>query len=249
MAGRDYGQFCGLARALDLVGERWALLIIRDLVQGPKRYTDLRKGLARIPTNVLSTRLKTLEAGGVVRRRRLPRPAAVMVYELTAYGSELEDVIMRLGLWGARLLGEPRPGEVITADSMIIGLRSTFQSQASPQPRVGYELRVGEIVVHVQVEDGGLRVAEGPLVDADLVITMDPGVSRALLSGELTPDAGVESGEVRLSGDAELLNLFVDLFHIPTEGAILTDGLSAIPADGAPAIPAQGFPARPDDRR
>ncbi|MGH3747102.1 MAG: winged helix-turn-helix transcriptional regulator, partial [Micromonosporaceae bacterium] len=115
MAGRDYGQFCGLARALDLVGERWALLIIRDLVQGPKRYTDLRKGLARIPTNVLSTRLKTLEAGGVVRRRRLPRPAAVMVYELTAYGSELEDVIMRLGLWGARLLGEPRPGEVITA--------------------------------------------------------------------------------------------------------------------------------------
>src|SRR5258708_27570367 len=109
VAVRSYGQFCGLARALELVGERWALLIVRDLLVGPRRFTDLRQGLPRIPTNVLSDRLKELEENGIVQRRVLPRPAASVVYELTPYGSQLEDAVMRLGLWGAQSLGEPRP--------------------------------------------------------------------------------------------------------------------------------------------
>src|ERR671931_2934804 len=95
---RAYGQYCGLARAVEVVGERWALLIVRDLLVGPKRFTDLRRGLPRIPTNVLAERLRELEDAGVVRRRVLPRPAGSVVYELTDYGSELEDVVMRLGL-------------------------------------------------------------------------------------------------------------------------------------------------------
>src|SRR5205823_2044256 len=101
---RQYGQYCGLARALDLVGERWALLVIRDLLVGPRRFSDLRQGLPRIPTNVLADRLKELEEAGVVRRRALPRPAASVVYELTEYGWELEDSVLRLGLWGAKSL-------------------------------------------------------------------------------------------------------------------------------------------------
>src|SRR5438105_14626994 len=104
VAARTYGQFCGLARALELVGERWALLIVRDLLVGPKRFTDLRRGLPRIPTNVLSTRLKELEHNGIVRRRLLPRPASGVVYELTEHGRELEDIVLRLGLWGAATL-------------------------------------------------------------------------------------------------------------------------------------------------
>src|ERR1700730_15090778 len=99
---RTYADPCGLARALELVGERWALLVVRDLVLGPKRFTDLRRGIPRIPTNILSARLKELEAGCVVPPRRLPRPAAGVAYELTEYGHELEDVILRLGLWGAK---------------------------------------------------------------------------------------------------------------------------------------------------
>src|SRR2546423_6072869 len=109
VTSRRYGQFCGLARALELVGERWALLIVRDLLVGARRFTDLRQGLPRIPTNVLADRLKELEQAGIVRRRVLPRPAASVVYELTAYGSELDEVVLRLGLWGAQSLGEPRP--------------------------------------------------------------------------------------------------------------------------------------------
>src|SRR5438105_10131964 len=145
VAARTYGQFCGLARALELVGERWALLIVRDLLVGPRRFTDLRQGLPRIPTNVLSERLKELEHAGIVRRRALPRPAASVVYELTDYGSQLEEVVMKLGLWGAQALGEPRPDEIITTDSIVKALRPTFVPELARGLRTAYELRLGVI--------------------------------------------------------------------------------------------------------
>src|SRR5687768_11248838 len=104
MTTKTYGQYCGVARALELVGERWALLIIRDLLVGPKRYTDLRAGLPKIPTNVLATRLKELEQAALVVRRVQPRPSGAIVYELTEYGADLEEVVLALGRWGARSL-------------------------------------------------------------------------------------------------------------------------------------------------
>src|SRR5881398_167543 len=106
---RSYRQSCGIARALDLVGERWALLVVRELVLGPKRFTDLRHGLPGIGTNILAGRLRELERAGVIRRRTLPPPAASAVYELTEYGRDLEPVMLALGRWGARTLGERRP--------------------------------------------------------------------------------------------------------------------------------------------
>src|SRR6266536_5281850 len=127
MAKRAYGQFCGLAHAIEIVGERWALLIIRDLLVGPRRFTDLHQGLPKIPTNLLSTRLKELERAGVVRRRILPRPAASIVYELTDYGRELEDTVLALGRWGARSLRDAAPGDIATVDSLIMAMRSTFR--------------------------------------------------------------------------------------------------------------------------
>src|SRR5438105_1732482 len=163
MPARSYGQFCGLARALELVGERWALLIIRDLLVGPRRFTDLRRGLPRIPTNVLSDRLKELEHAGVVRRRVLPRPAASIVYELTDYGSQLEDVVMRLGIWGAQSLGDPRPDEIMTTDSMIMALRSSFHPEAVGDLRASYELQFGPVLIHARIDDGKLLIGEGPL--------------------------------------------------------------------------------------
>src|SRR3954451_22104697 len=102
MTTKTYGQYCGVARALELVGERWALLIVRDLLVGPKRYTDLRAGLPKIPTNVLATRLKELESAGLVERRVQPRRSGAIVYELTPYGLELDMVVLALGRWGAR---------------------------------------------------------------------------------------------------------------------------------------------------
>jgi DNA-binding HxlR family transcriptional regulator len=214
VAARTYGQFCGLARALELVGERWALLIVRDLLVGPRRFTDLRQGLPRIPTNVLSDRLKELEQAGVVRRRVLPRPAASVVYELTDYGNQLDDVVMRLGLWGAQSLGEPRPDEIITPDSMIMALRSTFRPEAARGLRVGYELRLGEIVLHARIAGGRLTVGEGPLADADLVIEAGPGI-KAVLAGEVSPSQAIDGGMLRVTGDPALLERFAEMFQIP----------------------------------
>jgi len=214
MTSRTYGQFCGLAHALELVGERWALLVVRDLIPGPKRFTDLRNGLPRIPTNVLSARLKELEGAGVIRRRVLPRPLGGVVYELTDYGSELEDVVLRLGLWGARSLGQPRPEDVVTTDSLLVALRATFRREAARGLRVRYELRLGDVVVHARIDHGTLQAAAGPLPEADLVIETGPAL-RALLAGELRPSEAIESGSVRLTGDPDLLTRFVEVFHIP----------------------------------
>ncbi|MGI9147956.1 MAG: winged helix-turn-helix transcriptional regulator [Chloroflexota bacterium] len=214
MPGRTYGQYCGFARALEMVGERWALLIVRDLTVGPRRFTDLRRGLPGVPTNILAARLKELELDGVVRRRLLPRPAGSVVYELTAYGAELEDVVFRLGLWGARSLGQPRPGETVTVDSLIVALRATFRPDAARNLRVKYELRLGEIVLHARIEDGTLNAGAGPLEAPDLVIDTQLAL-RALMAGEMSPAKAIASGSVHLAGDPSLLERFADVFHIP----------------------------------
>ena len=115
MAARDYGQYCGITRALELVGERWPLLIVRDLLVGPRRYGELAAGLPRIPSNILAARLKELQAAGVLRR--VPH-SRVIVYELTPYGRELEPVVLALGAWGFKAMGDPREKQIITPDSM-----------------------------------------------------------------------------------------------------------------------------------
>jgi DNA-binding HxlR family transcriptional regulator/putative sterol carrier protein len=217
---RTYGSYCGIARAVELVGERWALLVVRDLILGPKRFTDLRRGLPRIPSNVLSARLKELEDAQIVCRRLLPRPQTGFVYELTEYGSELEDIVLRLGLWGAKSLGEPRPDDIVTADSLVLALRATFRPEAARGLRASYELRLGEIVLHARIDKGALEVAEGPLPEAELALETDLTL-RLLMSGELSPAEAVKSGNVRLSGNLELLERFVEIFSIRPATAAL----------------------------
>jgi DNA-binding HxlR family transcriptional regulator len=213
MTRRGYGQFCGLARAAEVVGERWALLIVRDLLVGPKRYTDLRRGLPRIPTNILAARLKELERAGVVGRRVLPRPDGSVVYELTDYGRDLEDAVVHLGRWGARMLGDPTPDEIVTVDSLVMAMRSTFDPAAAAGVHAAYELRVGDVVLHIRVADGELVVGEGAAPGADLVIETGPAI-KALMAAELSPADAVANGSVRLSGDDRLLDRFVEMFHV-----------------------------------
>ena len=213
MRTRTYSQYCGLACALELVGERWALLIVRDLLLGPKRFTDLRRGLPRIPTNVLSSRLKELEEAGIVSRRILPRPSTGIVYELTECGRELEDVVLRLDLWGAKTMRQPRPEDTVNTDSVLLGLRALFQPEAARGLRASYELHLGGLVVHARIDRGSLEVGEGPLDDADLVLETDFGL-RAVLTGEVSPAEAVESGRIRLAGERDLLEPFVEMFRI-----------------------------------
>jgi DNA-binding HxlR family transcriptional regulator len=218
MRVRAYGQFCGLARALEIVGERWAVLIVRDLLVGPKRFTDLLHGLPRIPTNVLAARLKELELAGVVRRRLLPRPTGSVIYELTEYGAELEDAIVMLGRWGAKLLDEPRSDEIITEDSMIMALRSTFHAEAALKLRANYEFHFGDIVIHAKIDKGKVKVAAGPLPKPDVIITAGPAI-KELMTGNITASQAIKKGIVRIRGDADLLTRFAEIFRIEPKPA------------------------------
>lgn len=213
MSTRTYGQYCGFARALEVVGERWAMLIVRDLLVGPRRFTDLHQGLPGIPTNVLTARLKELEEAGVVRRRVLPRPANAVIYELTEYGAELEDTVIELGRWGAKLLDDPRRDETVTANSLIMALRTIFRPEAARGVKTGYELRLGEIVIHARVHNKKIEVGKGALASPDLIIEAGPAI-KALFTGEVSPADAIKTGIVRIKGNPELLERFAEIFRI-----------------------------------
>ncbi|WP_020392769.1 winged helix-turn-helix transcriptional regulator [Kribbella catacumbae] len=209
MTTKTYGQYCGVARALELVGERWALLIIRDLLVGPKRYTDLRAGLPKIPTNVLATRLKEFEQAGLVVRRVQPRPSGAIVYELTEYGADLDEVVLALGRWGARSLGELRPDEIITAEVLVMALRSTFHPSRS---KAKYELHFGDLVVHAIVDGADLTVDLGPLEGAVVLEAFAP--IAPLLTGAIDGAAALQSGLLKTSGTAKHVDHFAATFPI-----------------------------------
>jgi DNA-binding HxlR family transcriptional regulator len=211
MGARDYGQYGGAARALELVGERWALLIIRDLLVGPRRYGELAAGLPRIPSNILAARLKELQAAGVIRR--VPR-SRVIIYELTPYGHELEPVVLALGAWGFKALGEPRDEQVITPDSMTMDLRTAFRPDvAAGLPSTAYAARLGAAELLISVHGSALDVARGH-GPADLAFAAGPGI-RLLISGELSPDRAIASGVVEvLHGRGDLLDRFATTFHL-----------------------------------
>lgn len=224
MTARTYGQFCGLARALEIIGERWSVLVIRDLILSPKRFNELKETLPRIPSSILSARLNELEQAGVIRRRVLPQLDAAVVYELTEYGSELESVLLQLGVWGARSLGDPGPDDTFSLDIAILALHACFRPEYAVNVAVNFELRFGDMMtIHALVDDGGLKVEEGGLPDADLVI--ETMVLKHLMSGQITPAEAIASGDVTLHGDPALLNQFVELFHIPA-APVPTEGLA-----------------------
>src|SRR3984957_16996851 len=157
MAARSYGQYCGITAAVELVTERWALLIIRDLLVGPHRYTDLKQGLPKIPTNILSARLKELQEGGLIRR--VPLARCGLVYELTEYGRELEPIVLALGRWGFRSLGEPKDDEIATPDSLTMSLRTAFRPEHA-SGSLDFQIQMGDVELRAQVIDGELKVMQ-----------------------------------------------------------------------------------------
>jgi DNA-binding HxlR family transcriptional regulator len=211
MAARDYGQYSGVTRAMELVGERWALLIVRDLLVGPRRYGELAAGLSRIPSNILASRLKELQAAGVIRR--VPR-SRVIVYELTPYGRGLEPVLLALGAWGFRAMGDPRREQVITPDSMTMDLRAAFRPQvAATLPATAYAARFGAAELLIRVDGPALDVARGD-GPADLAFASGPEIHRLIL-GELDPARAISSGVVTvLRGRGDLLDRFASTFHL-----------------------------------
>jgi DNA-binding HxlR family transcriptional regulator len=211
MAPREYGQYDGVTRAIELVGERWALLIVRDLLVGPRRNGELAAGLPRIPSNILAARLKELQAAGIIRRA--PR-SRVIIYELTDYGRELEPIVLALSAWGFKALGEPREEQVITPDSMTMALRSAFRAQvAASLPTTAYAARLGSAELLIRVDGSSLEVARGD-GPADLAFRAGADIRR-VISGELAPDRAIADGVVEvLRGPEALLGRFAETFHL-----------------------------------
>jgi DNA-binding HxlR family transcriptional regulator/putative sterol carrier protein len=214
---KRFDQYCPVAHALCLVGERWSLLVVRELLHGPKRYTDLVDGLPGIGTNILATRLRDLEQAGVVRKRQLPPPAASSVYELTEYGAELEEAVHALARWGARSLGPPGPDDELYPEWGVNAFPALFDPEAARGLSETYVLRIGADVFSAHLRDGHLRAEQGAAEDPDLDAAMDMETFFALASGELAPRTALAEGRVELAaGTPTRLERCFKVFSIAT---------------------------------
>ena len=224
MTRRTYDQFCPLASTLDLVGERWTLLIARDLIAGPKRYTDLRDGLPGIATDLLGRRLRDLEAAGIVRRRELPPPAASVVYELTERGAELEPALLALARFGLAERGEvPSGGEGLAPGRLDLFRRVLFDPEAARNVSESYALRANGVEVGVLVDHGRLQVlqdaADLPTAPA-VTITGDGPAMLEILTGRRGLEDALTAGLVELNGDGEAAARFVACFPAARDAAV-----------------------------
>ncbi|WP_211588992.1 winged helix-turn-helix transcriptional regulator [Allorhizocola rhizosphaerae] len=213
MTKRSYDDRCASAHALDLIGERWALLVVRELLLGPKRFTDLRADLPGVSPNVLSQRLDELERVAVIRRRRLSPPAAAWVYELTDWGAELEPIILQLGRWGARspFLNAELP---LSVDAMALEMRTFFDPSTARGLKASYELRFGEHRYHACVNGSRFEIGRGPAAAPDAVIDSDPNTLAAVIYD------GADVGMLRFAGDRFFVERFVKLFTLPDKALV-----------------------------
>jgi DNA-binding HxlR family transcriptional regulator len=212
---RSYSQLCGIATALDVIGDRWAALILRDLLLGPLRFGELAEGLPGIGTNTLAARLKDLESSDVVRRELLPLPDRGTVYELTPYGRELEPILMGLGRWGTKSMGR-LPADVATRSRWLVAAMLAFHDETKRVARpTTWELRLTDGAFTVRAKSTDLTVTAGAPDDADLVITTEDEQLHRLLTHRLDPAGAVGTGAVTVEGAVSELPHLIDLFSFP----------------------------------
>lgn len=203
---RTYNQYCGVARALDLIGERWALLVVRELALGPKRFTDLRQGLPGIATNVLSLRLRQLERDGIVARRQLPPPAPAQIYELTEHGRDLVPIMLALGRWGASTMGGRSAEQALRAEWLALALKAFFDGESAEELDASVGLDLGGAQFTLHLERGRLEVTPGPYGAVDLAIAADPEFFMQFLAGAPV--------SIQAEGDRGLLERLPALFPL-----------------------------------
>jgi DNA-binding HxlR family transcriptional regulator len=213
---RRYDEGCAVAHALDLIGERWALLIVRELLLGPKRFTDLRAGLPGASADILAQRLREMTEAGVVRRKKLPPPASLDVYELTDWGAELEPVVTLLGRWGSRSTSlDPMANSSV--DSLVLSLRALFNPDAAHRFSATIGLRLGENEFTIEVANGQLRAARGEADHPTAALETDRPTLAALLYGGLSIDEAVAAGDVKIAGKLDVVKRFLGFFPLPTD--------------------------------
>lgn len=203
-----------MAQGLNVVGERWALLVVRELLLGPKRFSRLRGDLPGISPNVLSQRLAELESAGVLQRRRLAPPADAWVYEVTEWGAELEPVIIQMGAWGARSPFFAREWG-LSVSSVILSQRTMFRPEAASGVRLNIEMLLEEHRFHAQVDDGCLRIEPASVTSADATIATDPQTLASLLYGGRTLAEAMAARAAVVEGDAAAVEQYASFFRLP----------------------------------
>jgi DNA-binding HxlR family transcriptional regulator len=216
MERRSYNQFCATARTLDLIGQRWTLLIVRELITGPKRYKDLLESLPGIGTSLLAARLKHLENVDLVQRVELPPPAGSKVYELTAAGRDLEPTVMAIARWGLKwALDQPTPDDVFRPSWAVLAMQAAYDERAAGGVEETYEFRVGEEVFHARVHDGEVHASHGAAYEPDLVITAAPDAFMDLVAGRATLAQAAKQGWIHADGSRAALGHCSSIFRRP----------------------------------
>ena len=219
MSNRSYNQYCGLAYALDIVGERWTLLIIRELMAGPRRFTDLLSGLPGISTNLLTDRLKSLEQEEVLVRRTLPPPAGSIVYELTPVGLALEKTLLEMGKWGSQFVPPSMDDALLlNVGSYALTLKTFFRPEQAQGLDETYELRIDNEVLHVRIHNGQVDVQQGAALKPDAVFETDIASYLSLLQKRFQASEAVAKGIIEVEGDPTALSRFQELCGLPVLG-------------------------------
>jgi DNA-binding HxlR family transcriptional regulator/putative sterol carrier protein len=203
MPEHRYQQYCGLARALDVAGDRWTLLIVRELMPGPRRFTDLIDGLPGISRNLLTERLRALERDGIIARQELPPPAARQVYELTDDGRDLAHATVPLVAWGARRLGERKPTESFRARWAALAMATFANQEAAKGVSETYQYLVGRSAFHFTVDDGSIQLHDGRAQDPAVVLTIDEETWADIASGQITASSAAATGALTVAGDPQ----------------------------------------------
>jgi DNA-binding HxlR family transcriptional regulator len=214
---RSYRDACGVARALDVVGERWALLVVRELLLGPQRFSDLRRALPGASSNLVADRLRELDGRGVVRRRKLAAPASSWVYELTEWGRELEPIMLTLGGWGLRVPLPPEP-TTLSATSVLLFLRGSARPDPAA-PTTTYRIELDDRVWAIRSASGQVDIQSGEPAAAAASLRTDPKTLNALLGDPSGLDASVSDGSVVVAGDLEALRQLLQAVTNPSPAA------------------------------
>ncbi len=214
MVKRSYDQYCGLAAALDLLGERWTVLIIRDLLMGPKRFTDLQDRLSGIGTGLLSQRLRELEDAGIIEKTTLPPPAASTVYQLTPDGDALRPALLNLARWGMRRLGDPKPGQRLDAETLALGLSTRFNRKAAADVEGVYTLMLDGQPLEVRITNGQIKIQPGNPEKSRAVVSTDTMTLLSLNSGRTLLADAMASKLITAEGDRDTLETLARAFAL-----------------------------------
>jgi DNA-binding HxlR family transcriptional regulator/putative sterol carrier protein len=214
MPKRSYGEYCGLAAALDLLGERWTMLVIRELLMGPKRFTDLLNGLPGVGTGLLTQRLRELEDANIAERAVLPPPAASVVYQLTADGEQLRTPLLELTRWGMRRLGAPTSEIHVSARMLAFAVAARFNPRTSPAADGTYELRVDAEVFQFTIGDGQIELHAGQTSPPRAVITADMPTLIAINNGSVSLTEALSTGSLTVEGEAAATAQLATVFEL-----------------------------------